>query len=126
VSMKEQEIREFLSRLDDAPPAQVKKVRFPDLSELGSSQMKISLRYLEDVRVTLCAELGEKQVRVRDFLALDQGSILQLETVAGDTVFLQVNGLPVARGEVIVINDVFAVRLHAIEQPRVFGDGEVR
>lgn len=125
MSMNEQEIEAFLSRLSEEPRAQVKKVRFPDLSEPTVSSMKIGLRYLEDVRVTLRAELGEQSMQVREFLALNKGSILQLDKVAGDTVVLQVNGLSFARGEVIVIDDSFAIRLHVIEQPRVFEVDEV-
>lgn len=125
MAMTEMEISEFLSRLKEEPGAQVRRVRFPDLTSQTGSGMKISLRYLDDVPVDLYAELGEKVIRVGEFLNLREGMILELNKPAGETVVLKVNGLPFARGEVIVISDSFAVRLHNIARPRVYEADDV-
>ena len=67
-----------------------------------------------NIRLRLTAELGQTRIRVREVLALKVGSIVTLDRMAGELADIFVNGLPLARGEVVVINDVLHVRMSEI------------
>lgn len=122
--MNEEEIREFLSGLDREPGPTVKKVQFPRFDQAEQpriSKMRISMDYLDDVHVDVSAELGRMTMTIREFLGLRKGLILGLERAAGETIDMMVNGVKVARGEMLVINDLFVVRIHSITPPQTPG-----
>lgn len=122
--MNEEEIRDFLSGLDREPGPTVKKVQFPRFDQADEprmSRVRLSLDYLDDVHVDVSAELGRMTMTIRDFLGLDKGSVLGLERAAGETIDMVVNGVKVARGEMLVINDLFVVRIHSITPPQTPG-----
>ena len=82
------------------------------------------LERLYDVPVELAVEIGRTQMTIRETLALGPGSIVSLNRLAGEPVDLLVNGKPIARGEVVVIDEEFGLRVtevvagdpaHAIE-----------
>jgi flagellar motor switch protein FliN len=66
---------------------------------------------LHDVPVELAVELGRTHMTIGDTLALGPGSIITLNRMAGEPVDLLVNGLPIARGEVVVIDEEFGLRV---------------
>ena len=69
---------------------------------------------LEDVQLQVRIELGRTRMLVQDVLRLDQGSVVELDKLAGDPVDIYVNERLVARGEVLVLNDNFCVRVNEI------------
>ena len=69
---------------------------------------------LQDVPVELSVELGRTRMTIGETLALGPGSIVALNRLAGEPVDLLVNGTPIARGEVVVIDDVFGLRVTQI------------
>ncbi len=69
------------------------------------------LRRLSDVPVDLTVEIGRTRMTVGETLELRQGSIVTLNRMAGEPVDLLVNGTPIARGEVVVIDEQFGLRL---------------
>ena len=69
------------------------------------------LRRLSDVPVDLTVEIGRTRLTVGETLELRQGSIVSLDRMAGEPVDLLVNGTPIARGEVVVIDEQFGLRL---------------
>lgn len=79
---------------------------------------EVSLDLILDVDVTLALEVGRTRIKVRDLLQLSQGSILELDRVAGEPLDVLVNGVRVARGEVVVVNDNFGLRLTEVVSPR--------
>ncbi|MEW5762005.1 MAG: FliM/FliN family flagellar motor switch protein [Bacillota bacterium] len=119
----EQEIRRLVERFGGggAPAApQVAPVRFSELPrEPAAGRVKASLSYLDDVQVNLAAELGSTTLKVRDILALGEGSVIRLDRAAGDNIDLLLNGLKFARGEVLVINNLFAIRVSSIYPPQM-------
>lgn len=122
--MNEEEIRQFLSGLDREPGPTVKKVQFPRFEQAGTPGMpgvRISLEYLDDVEVDVSAELGQTAMTVREFLNLHEGSVIGLDRAAGETIDVVVNGVKLARGEVLVINDLFVLRIHSIAHPQAPG-----
>jgi flagellar motor switch protein FliN/FliY len=69
------------------------------------------LKRLSDVPIDLTVEIGRTRLTVGETLELRQGSILTLNRMAGEPVDLLVNGTPIARGEVVVIDEQFGVRI---------------
>ena len=69
---------------------------------------------LRDVRLTVTADLGEASLLVREVLELKAGSVIPLDKLAGEMTDIYVNGIPLARGEVVVIADSLHVRIGEI------------
>jgi flagellar motor switch protein FliN/FliY len=78
--------------------------------ETGASA-SAELERLYDVPVELAVEIGRTQMTIRETLALGPGSIVTLNRLAGEPVDLLVNGKPIARGEVVVIDEEFGLRV---------------
>jgi flagellar motor switch protein FliN/FliY len=79
------------------------------------------LETLRDVPITITVQLGHTVLPIGDLLKLGPGAVLELEETVGTPVELTVRGIPFARGEIVVVNDHFAVRithLHAPPSPR--------
>ncbi|MDP6944373.1 MAG: flagellar motor switch protein FliN [Myxococcota bacterium] len=70
-----------------------------------------SLDFLMEVPLKVTVELGRKKMRISELLSLAKGSVVELEKVAGEPLDVLVNDQLVARGEAVVINDKFGVRL---------------
>ncbi|MGM0577173.1 MAG: flagellar motor switch protein FliN [Myxococcota bacterium] len=70
-----------------------------------------SLDFFLDVPLEVTVELGRKRMRIADLLALAKGSVIELDKVAGEPLDVRVNDQLVARGEAVVVNDKFGVRL---------------
>jgi flagellar motor switch protein FliN/FliY len=73
---------------------------------------------LHDVPVELAVEVGRTKMTIREALALGPGSIVTLDRLAGEPVDLLVNGKPIARGEVVVIDEEFGLRVTEVLAPR--------
>jgi flagellar motor switch protein FliN/FliY len=78
--------------------------------EAGGGSVR-DLRRLSDVPVDLTVEIGRTRLTVGETLELRQGSIVSLNRMAGEPVDLLVNGTPIARGEVVVIDEQFGLRI---------------
>ncbi len=91
----------------------------PDLPDLGDGTAPVAardLRLLSEVQVELAVELGRVKLPLRDLLALGPGAVLELDRPADAPVDVLVNGCLVARGEVVVIDGEFGVRVTAVVQ----------
>ena len=89
----------------------------PDLPELGNGTGPAEardLRLLADVQVELAVEIGRVKLPLRDLLSLAPGAVLELDRAADAPVDVLVNGCLVARGEVVVIDGEFGVRVTAV------------
>lgn len=75
------------------------------------------IRMLMDVPLEMTAELGRARLEIREVLALGPGSVVELDKLAGEPIDLLVNGHPVARGEVVVVDETFGVRIVDILGP---------
>ena len=80
------------------------------------------LARLHDVPVELAVEIGRTQMTIREALALGPGSIVTLNRLAGEPVDLLVNGKPIARGEVVVIDEEFGLRVTEVLAPTSAGE----
>ncbi|MCB1172133.1 MAG: flagellar motor switch protein FliN [Leptospiraceae bacterium] len=95
----------------------VKDVNFPSLSTHGSGPLQPNMNLLLDVQMTMTVELGRTKMYIKDILALGEGSIIELEKLAGEPVDMLVNGKLIAKGEVVVIDENFGVRVTDIVKP---------
>ncbi|CAN5564430.1 flagellar motor switch protein FliN [soil metagenome] len=75
------------------------------------------LNMILDIPVQLTVELGRKRLPIKNILQLAQGSVVELEALAGEPMDVLVNGYLIAQGEVVVVNDRFGIRLTDIVTP---------
>ena len=76
-----------------------------------------NLDFILDIPLKVSVELGRTQIIVKDLLQLGQGSVLELDKLAGEPLEILVNGKLVAKGEVVVVNEKFGIRLTDIISP---------
>lgn len=91
-------------------------VQAAELEELNEDapvgeEEKRKLDAILDIPVTISMEVGRSQISIRNLLQLNQGSVVELERVAGEPLDVLVNGTLIAHGEVVVVNDKFGIRL---------------
>jgi len=76
-----------------------------------SNEEKRKLDTILDIPVTISMEVGRSHISIRNLLQLNQGSVVELDRVAGESLDVLVNGTLIAHGEVVVVNDKFGIRL---------------
>ena len=77
----------------------------------------VKLDVILDIPVTVGMEIGRTQLSIRNLLQLNQGSIVELDRLAGEPMDVLVNGTLVAHGEVVVVNEKFGIRLTDVVSP---------
>ncbi|HBY84818.1 MAG TPA: flagellar motor switch protein FliN [Colwellia sp.] len=82
----------------------------PDDSPITGDE-KRKLDAILDIPVTISMEVGRSNISIRNLLQLNQGSVVELDRVAGESLDVLVNGTLIAHGEVVVVNDKFGIRL---------------
>ncbi len=82
-----------------------------DKSSPMSDEERQKLDTIMDIPVTISMEVGRSQISIRNLLQLNQGSVVELDRVAGESLDVMVNGTLIAHGEVVVVNDKFGIRL---------------
>ena len=80
-------------------------------------QGDVNLDVILDVPVTIAMEIGRTRISIRNLLQLSQGSVVELDRLAGEPLDVYVNGTLVAHGEVVVVNDKFGIRLTDVISP---------
>jgi len=76
-----------------------------------------TLEFILDVTLQVTVEVGRARMTIQDLLQLGQGSVVELEKLAGEPLDIYINGKPVARGEAVIVNEKFGVRLTDIISP---------
>ena len=99
--------------------AEAQPAEFGPLQDESSPEAKsdINMDVILDVPVTLSMEVGRTRVPIRNLLQLNQGSVVELERVAGEPLDVFVNGTLIAHGEVVVVNEKFGIRLTDVISP---------
>lgn len=97
--------------------AGIKDVSFPSLQTSMSGPVQPNMNLLMDVQMTLTVELGRTKMYIKEILGLGEGSIIELEKLAGEPVDLLASGKLIAKGEVVVIDENFGVRVTDIVSP---------
>jgi len=96
----------------------VQTARFEELEQRRAAGETKGIELILDVPLSVAVELGRKKLSVREILALSPGSLVELEKLAGEAVDLLVNGKLFAKGEVVVIDENFGVRVSSIISPK--------
>jgi flagellar motor switch protein FliN/FliY len=103
-----------LASIDQPHPelaAGIQTFQFEDFSGTAANTESATLELMGDVQLDLTIELGRTHMRLEEVLKLQQGAVVPLDKLAGDPADIYVNGRLVARGEVLVLNDNFCVRV---------------
>ncbi|HFQ92021.1 MAG TPA: flagellar motor switch protein FliN [Chromatiales bacterium] len=83
----------------------------------GDSLADANLDMILDIPVTVAVEIGRSKVTINNLLKLNQGSVVELDRLAGEPMDVNVNGTLIAHGEVVVVNEKFGIRLTDIISP---------
>ncbi len=86
-------------------------------SEIKPGVGDVNLDAILDVPVTISMEIGRTKISIRNLLHLNQGSVVELDRLAGEPMDVLVNGTLIAQGEVVVVNEKFGIRLTDIISP---------
>ena len=99
--------------------AAYERAEFQDLASNGNalSTGEPNLNVILDIPVTLSMEIGRTEVPIQDLLALNRGSVVELDRLAGEPMDVLINGTLIAHGEVVVINEKFGIRLTDVISP---------
>ena len=101
----------------DSPFKKVAAASFAELSPSSKVQVESDLNMILDIPVQLTVELGRTKIPIKNILQLAQGSVVELDAMAGEPMDVLVNGYLIAQGEVVVVNDKFGIRLTDIVTP---------
>ena len=82
-----------------------------DEAALAEESNQINAEVLQNISVTLSIEVGRAQIKIKDLMRLTQGSVVELDRVAGEPLDLLVNKTVVAQGEVVLVNERYGIRL---------------
>ena len=96
------------ARKKDAPSAS---------SNFSAADSSVNMEFLLDISLDVTVELGRAKMLINDMLKLGQGSIIELSKLAGESLDILANQKPIARGEVVVVNDKYGVRLTEVISP---------
>ena len=94
---------------------QVEARRLSESPNAGSGDVKLDV--ILDIPVTIAMEIGRTKLSIRHLLQLNQGSVVELDRLAGEPMDVLVNGTLVAHGEVVVVNEKFGIRLTDVISP---------
>ena len=111
-ALAEQEVAEAAANV--AKPADIFE-KFDTAPVSGTAPQNIDM--IMDIPVTLTVELGRTRIAIRSLLQLAQGSVVELDGLAGEPMDVLVNGCLIAQGEVVVVNEKFGIRLTDIITP---------
>ena len=84
---------------------------FPPVEKSGQAGAPNNLEFILDIPMQVTVQVGSARMQIREILQLGQGSVIELEKLAGEPMEVLVNNKLVAKGEVVVVNDKFGIRL---------------
>ena len=86
------------------------------VAEQGSAAVS-NLRVLENIEVKLTVEVGNTEIKIKDLLRLNEGSVVELERLAGEPLDILANGTKIAKGEVVMVGEKFGIRFTEVADP---------
>jgi flagellar motor switch protein FliN/FliY len=98
---------------DKTPPADAAKKPQESFGKDGS----VNMEFVLDIPLEITVELGRTKMLINDMLKLGQGSVIELTKLAGESLEILANQKPIARGEVVVVNEKYGVRLTEVISP---------
>ncbi|NLN59125.1 MAG: flagellar motor switch protein FliN [Deltaproteobacteria bacterium] len=101
----------------EEPVTEVASVGFGELQPGDAPKANMDIDFILDIPLTLTVELGRSKMLISELLQLGQGSVVELTKLAGEPMDIFINQRLIARGEVVVVNEKFGVRLTDIISP---------
>ncbi len=86
------------------------------VAKQGSAAVN-NLRVLENIEVRLTVEVGNTEIKIKDLLRLNEGSVVELERLAGEPLDILANGTKIAKGEVVMVGEKFGIRFTEVADP---------
>ena len=121
-----QENQEDLEKKDNKEEAVEKKTADSNVEEKSDDKQKVAeqgsaalsnLRVLENIEVKLTVEVGNTEIKIKDLLRLNEGSVVELERLAGEPLDILANGTKIAKGEVVMVGEKFGIRFTEVADP---------
>jgi len=109
-------VAEDWQQAEQQAPA-VERAGFEQLQDEGGVNLSPELDVILDIPVTVSMEVGNTEITIRNLLQLNQGSVIELDRMAGEPLDVLVNGTLIAHGEVVVVNEKFGIRLTDVVSP---------
>ena len=113
----EQDLARQKEMIQESAQNRVKDQSFDSFKDEGKIRTSHKLDFILDIPLQITVELGRTSLLVNDLLQLGQGSVIELNKLVGEPLDVLINGKEVARGEVVVINEKFGIRLTDIIDP---------
>lgn len=110
---------DWTAALEEQAPEKAAAAEFQQLNDDVGREYSgdVKLDAILDVPVTIAMEIGRSRINIRNLLQLNQGSVVELDRLAGEPMDVLVNGTLIAQGEVVVVNEKFGIRLTDIVSP---------
>ena len=121
-----QENQEDLEKKDNKEEAVENKTADSDVEQKSNDKQKVAehgsaavsnLRVLENIEVKLTVEVGNTEIKIKDLLRLNEGSVVELERLAGEPLDILANGTKIAKGEVVMVGEKFGIRFTEVADP---------
>lgn len=101
----------WAAALEEQADAEANPAPIARLNDDSSPNTDINMDMVMDIPVTISMEIGRTKINIRNLLQLSQGSVVELDRLAGEPMDVLVNDTLIAHGEVVVVNDKFGIRL---------------
>ena len=111
----EESVEESVKEQEVTDDKEVKVGAEEERSERSSLE---NLRVIENIDVKLTVEVGGAEIKLRDLLRINEGSVIELERLAGDPLDILANGTIIAKGEVVMIGERFGIRFTEVVDPK--------
>ena len=121
-----QENQEDLEKKDNKEEAVENKTADSNVEQKSNDKQKVAeqgsaavsnLRVLENIEVKLTVEVGNTEIKIKDLLRLNEGSVVELERLAGEPLDILANGTKIAKGEVVMVGEKFGIRFTEVADP---------
>jgi flagellar motor switch protein FliN/FliY len=108
-----------MAEQEEEPAAVAPKMEFSEMRDDSkpNAAFNPNLDVILDIPVTISMEVGNTSISIRNLLQLNQGSVIELDRIAGEPLDVLVNGTLIAHGEVVVVNEKFGIRMTDVISP---------
>ena len=113
---KKEDQEETVEKNTTDPVSQEKSSGKQKEAEQGAAAVS-NLRVLENIEVKLTVEVGNTEIKIKDLLRLNEGSVVELERLAGEPLDILANGTKIAKGEVVMVGEKFGIRFTEVSDP---------
>ena len=114
---KEEETKEEVKASETTGEDKVSEENKAEKKAKPSAAAVSNLRLLENIEVKLTVEVGNTEIKIKDLLRLNEGSVIELDRLAGDALDILANGTKIAKGEVVMVGEKFGIRFTEVADP---------